>query len=112
METAFAAAKFVDGGLNSSIDLNREMEKYKLYKPFVSDETRFLQYLVGIINPVNPLTLYFYCTEIILCDGTMTGKEDLLLKNVAYVLEISTTKQSHAREIVREVKTMEAKWAY
>src|SRR5258706_11417057 len=89
METAFAAAKFVEGGLNSTVDLNKEMEKYKSYRPSVTDETRYLQYLVEVINPVNPLTLYFYCTEIILCEGTITGKEDMLLKNIAYVLEIS-----------------------
>jgi len=112
VETAFAAARFVEGGLNSNTDLNKEMEKYKLYKPFVTDETRYLQYLAGVIDPVNPLTLYFYCTEIILCEGTITGREDMLLKNIAYVLEISNTKQSHARKIVREIKTMEAQWAY
>ncbi len=111
-ETAFSAAKFVDGRINSDMDLNKEMGKYKLYKPFITDETQFLQYLVGIIIPVNPLTLYFYCTEINLCEGTGTGKEDLLLKNIAYVLEISNTKQYHAREIVREIKTLEAIWVH
>jgi hypothetical protein len=111
-ETAFTAARFVEGGVNSEVDLNKELKRYEACRPFITDDARFLQYLAGIIKPANPLTLYFYCTEIILSGGATTGKEDQLLKNIAYVLDLPSAKQYQAREFIAEVKTMGTNWAY
>ena len=111
-EAAFTAARFVEGGLNSEIDLDNEMKEYEANRIFIKDEIHFLKYIIDVIKPANSLTLYFYCTEIILTNGAITGKEDQLLKNLALVLDLSHSKQHYAREIIREVKSMESPWVY
>ena len=111
-EAAFTAARFVEGGLNSGVDLESEMKEYEACRPFITDEFRFLYFIMGTIRPANPLTLYFYCTEVILTNGIVTKMEDQLLKKLALVLDLSHSKQDHAKEIIREVKYLESTWAY
>jgi len=59
-ETAFTVAKYVEGGLNANVDLIDEMYRYRVYRPYIHNESDFLNYLVRIINPASPITLYFY----------------------------------------------------
>jgi len=107
-ETAFTVAKFVEGGLNANVDLTDEHNRYKVYLPYITYESDYLNYLVKIINPASPLTLYFYCIEIILADNRYMENAVDLLKRIAVALKLSSHEQFNAMRLVKEVKATEA----
>ena len=107
-ETAFTVAKYVEGGLNANVDLIDEMYRYRVYRPYVHNESDFLNYLVRIINPASPITLYFYCIEIILADNKYMENSLALLKRIATALKLSSHEQFNAMRLITEVKSTEA----
>ena len=107
-ETAFTVARFVEGGLNANVDLADEHNRYKVYLPYINYESDYLNYLVKIINPASPLTLYFYCIEIILSDNKYMENAVDLLKRIAVALKLSSHEQFNAMRLVKEVKATEA----
>jgi hypothetical protein len=107
-ESAFTVAKFVESGLNANIDLMDEMDRYRIYRTYITNEPDFLHYLVSVIDPVNPLTLYFYCIEIILADKKYTGEAAALLKKIAYALHLTSDEQFNAMRLIKEARSTEA----
>ena len=107
-ETAFTVAKYVESGLNASSDLADELDRYRVYRPYIQDESDFLSHLVKIINPASPITLYFYCIEIILADNKYAENAVALLKRIAAALKLSSNEQFNAMRMIREVKSTEA----
>ena len=107
-ETAFTVAKYVEGGLNANVDLIDEMYRYRVYRPYIHNESDFLNYLVRIINPASPITLYFYCIEIILADNKYMENSLALLKRIATALTLSSHEQFNAMRLITEVKSTEA----
>jgi hypothetical protein len=107
-ETAFTVAKYVERGLNANVDLIDEMNRYRVYRPYIHDESDFLNHLIKIINPASPITLYFYCIEIILADNKYMEYAVALLKRIATALKISSHEQFNAMRLIKEVKSTEA----
>ena len=107
-ETAFTVAKFVESGLNADIDLVDEMNRYRIYRSYITNETDFLNYLVKIIDPASPVTLYFYCIEIILADKMYTEEAAALLKKIAVALQLSSYEQLNAMRLIKEARSTEA----
>lgn len=107
-ETAFTVAKYVESGLNANVDLADEMNRYRIYRPYINNESGFLNYLVKTIDPASPVTLYFYCIEIILADKSYTEDAAALLKKIAFALNLSSEEQFNAMKLIKEVRSTEA----
>src|SRR5438034_3936829 len=77
------SGKFVAVGLNTHLNFKDEIRKYQSYKQSITDERVYLQYLIGLIKPVNELALFSYCTELCVSDEILSPEEDQLLNNIA-----------------------------
>src|ERR1044072_1628685 len=63
------SGKLVSLNLQKKLNFRDEMSKYKSYRNDVTDEPAYLQYLIGLIKPVNPLALFSWCVELCISDN-------------------------------------------
>ena len=74
-ETDGLAERFVTLGMQKNMSFKDEMDAYKLYKNDITDERRYLEWLVKLINPANELALYSHCVELTVSDELMDASE-------------------------------------
>src|SRR5687767_5059338 len=82
------AWKIIGFGLRSELNVKEEIMHYTTYKPNISDENAYLEYLIDLIKPVNDLALYSYCVELMLSDSSFELSEEVLTDKIASLLEI------------------------
>ena len=80
--------KLVTAGLHQRLNFKEEVVKYRSYRPVLSDEQAYLQYLLQLIRPTNELALYSYCVELCLSDATLGLQEEKLLEQLAVLLQM------------------------
>ena len=95
------AWKIIGFGLRSELNVKEEMMHYTTYKPDIIDETAYLQYLIGLIQPVNELALYSYCLELMLSDSSFDLSEEILTDKIAGLLNI----EENDREVIKKLIT-------
>jgi uncharacterized tellurite resistance protein B-like protein len=84
--------KFVELQMHRDLNFKEELQHYQAYKPGITNETEYLQYILKIINPVQNFALYSYCVELCLSDKLLSVEEDSLLVKIAELLEIRDEK--------------------
>lgn len=95
------AWKIIGFGLRSELNVKEEMMHYSTYRPNIADETAYLEYLIGLINPVNEFALYSYCLELMLSDSSFDLSEEVLTDKIAGLLKI----EENEREIIKKLIT-------
>jgi len=80
---------FVQFGLQHDLNFKEEVRTYKDYSGGITDEQEYIDYLVGLIMPVNELALFSWCVELTLSDSKMSAEEESLLGRIADSLNIS-----------------------
>jgi uncharacterized tellurite resistance protein B-like protein len=108
-ETDALAERFVTLGLQKDVNFKNEMHAYRSYKDHISDEMIYLEHLLRLINPTNELALYSHCAELAISDELLDSSEEILLKNIATILEIDERKQNVIKSLVVERKVVETK---
>ncbi len=106
-ELDIVADKLVTAGLNKDLNFKDEMVSYQDYRPIITHEQQYLQFLVEQINPVNELALYSWCAELLLSDNILTSEEEVLLKHIGDALGIDDNEQSVAKKIMIQRKVVE-----
>jgi uncharacterized tellurite resistance protein B-like protein len=103
------STKLVTLGLQTHLNLKEELIHYRSYKPSITDETTYIQFLIKLINPVNDLALYSYCAELCFSDAAMDPREDALLRKIGDALEIDAGIQDIIKNLVAQRKAVEIK---
>jgi uncharacterized tellurite resistance protein B-like protein len=85
--------KLVSIDLQKKLNFKDEMQKYKSYRGTITDEDQYLQYLIGLIKPANPLALFSWCIELCAGDGDISLEEASLLTRIARQLNIGDQEQ-------------------
>jgi uncharacterized tellurite resistance protein B-like protein len=80
---------FVQFGLQKDLNFKNEVRSYREYFSSITDEQKYINYLVDLIMPVNVLALFSWCLEIMLIDESFSTEEEALLQKIADALEIS-----------------------
>jgi uncharacterized tellurite resistance protein B-like protein len=101
------AGKLVAIELQSKLNFRDEMQKYKSYRADISDEQAYVQYLIGLIKPVNELALFSWCIELCLTDGHLSAEEDHLLKTVAAELNVDESTQLLIQKLMVQRRIVE-----
>lgn len=101
------ADKLVTAGLNKELNFKDEIIKYREYKPSITSEQEYLQYLVELINPVNEMALYSHCAELLLSDNVMTYEEAQLLTQIGEALGIDAAEQAITKKLMIQRKVVE-----
>jgi uncharacterized tellurite resistance protein B-like protein len=102
------SSRLVDVGLHKQLDFKAEVQVYQNYKPTITDESAYLEFLIRMITPVNNLALYSYCVELMLSDSTFSPGEESLLNKLALLLDISSEEQTVTKKLVAERKVVKA----
>jgi uncharacterized tellurite resistance protein B-like protein len=84
--------KFVALQIHRDLNFKEELMHYKAYRPDITDEDAYLQYLLKMIHPVQNLALYSYCIELSLSDKLLSAEEQSLLTKIALLLDVSEEK--------------------
>ena len=92
-ELSIISDKLVSIDLQKKLNFKDEMKKYKSYRDTITDEDMYLQYLIGIIKPANPLALFSWCVELCAGDGDISPEEAALLTRIARQLNIGDQEQ-------------------
>jgi len=82
------SGKLVTLGLQPKVHIKNELVSYRSYRSTITDEKAYIDYLVGVIKPVNELALYSYCMELCISDPSLDAREQSFLDNLAGALEI------------------------
>lgn len=82
------SSKFVTLQIDKDLNFKEEIHHYRAYQNEVFNEDDYLTYIFKLINPVNDLALYSYCTELCLSDGLLSTEEETLLDKIAAELQI------------------------
>jgi hypothetical protein len=106
-ETEDIAGKLVALGLPERISVGKELDEYRAYKPSITDEQGYLEYLFRLIKPVNELALYSYCAELCTEDQTLDPLEEALLRLIAESLELGEMEAQTINRLVTQRKTVE-----
>lgn len=101
-EVDFIAEKFVELGLQTTIDFKQEVMRYRTYRREITDDTEYLRSLILMINPVHARALYSYCLEVALSDGSLDLSEEQLLVQLAQVCEIPEDEQALINKVFIE----------
>jgi uncharacterized tellurite resistance protein B-like protein len=104
--------KLVSINLHKKLNFKDEMQKYKSYVNGITDEDIYLQYLISIIKPQQPLALFSWCIELCAADGEVSIEEDALLTRIARLLNIGDTEKDLLQRLMvqRKVVTTEKKF--
>jgi hypothetical protein len=100
-------AKLIVLGLPPRLDIRKELVIYLAYKPSILDEQVYLRYLFRLIQPVNELALYSYCTELLLDDPILDPREDALLTKIAAELDVPPDKAILINHLIAQRKAVE-----
>ena len=101
------AWKIIGFGLRSELNVKEEMVHYNTYKPSIADETVYLEYLIGLIQPVNELALYSYCLELMLSDSSFELSEEVLTDKIAALLKISDSDRDVIKKLITHRRVVE-----
>jgi uncharacterized tellurite resistance protein B-like protein len=101
------SGKLVAFNLHAKLNFKDEMMKYKSYTQSISNEDSYLQYLIGLIKPVNDLALFSYCIELCLSDADLSQTEDSLLDKIARILSIPQADQNIIKKLVVQRRVVE-----
>ena len=101
------SARLVALNLHANLNFKDEILKYRSYTKSITDENAYLQYLIGLIKPVNELALYSWCVELCLSDADLSPAEDHLLENIARILAIGTAEQTLIKKLIVQRKVVE-----
>lgn len=96
--------KLVSINLHKKLNFKDEMQKYKSYVNSITDEDIYLQYLIGIIKPLQPLALFSWCVELCTADGEVSFEEDALLTRIARLLNIGDTEKDLLQRLMIQRK--------
>lgn len=102
------ASKIIALGLRSELNLKEEVIHYTTYKPQISDETEYIKFLIGLINPVNVLALYSYCLELMLSDSNFDLSEEVLTDKIASILNIEENERTIIKKLMAQRIVVEA----
>lgn len=92
-ELDIISEKMVAIDLHKKLNFKDEMQKFKSYKNSILDEDAYLKYLIGIIQPANPLALFSWCVELCAADNSVSFDEEALLTRLATLLNIGETEK-------------------
>lgn len=101
--------KMVKGGLDKKLNFKEEVIKYRAYYDAIGNEETYIQFLVALIKPFNPLALYSYCVELCLTDALLGTREEQLLQHIANALHLDAQEQLITRTVMLQRKTVEVK---
>ena len=104
--------KLVSIDLHKKLNFKDEMQKYKSYVNGITDEDIYLQYLISIIKPQQPLALLSWCIELCAADGEVSAEEDALLTRIARLLNIGDTEKDLLQRLMiqRKIVAVEKKF--
>jgi uncharacterized tellurite resistance protein B-like protein len=103
------SAKLVAFNLHAKLNFKDEMMKYKSYTHTITNEESYLQYLIGLIKPVNELALFSYCIELCLSDADLSTTEEQLLNKIARILAIPEADQHNIQKLIVQRRVVELK---
>lgn len=106
-ELNLLSTRFVELGLQQDLNFKDEMIHYRDYKSTITDEKKYLEYLITLIRPVNELALYSYCVELTFSDDTMDIQEEQLLSKIAMALRVDEAQQHVVKDLVAQRKVVE-----
>lgn len=106
-EIDFIAEKFVQLGIQHSLDFKKEVASYQSYQQQIKDDQAYLGWLIKLIHPVNTLALFSCCAEICLSDGLLSETEEKLLDDLGIVLQIEVSNRQTAKQVMIERKAVE-----
>lgn len=101
------SAKIVGFGLRAELNVKEEVIHYRNYKPEITDEVEYLQYLIDLINPVNDLALYSYCLELMLSDSSFDMAEEVLADKIAGALKLEENDRKVIKRLLTQRKVVE-----
>jgi hypothetical protein len=99
------AEKFVTLNMHKNLNFKEEVKNYKAYKPYITDEKEYLQYLIKLISPANEAALYSYCLELGVSDSALDFSEKKLFETIGNILKLTEEEQSIIQKLMvqREV---------
>ncbi len=106
-ELDLIATNFVAKGLNKTMKLKEEMQHYQSYRSSIKDETDYLDFLIGTIQPKNKLALFAFCAEIIWRDGTVALSEEVMLNKIADLLHVTDEENMTVQKLICELNAVE-----
>ncbi len=101
------AWKIIGFGLRSELNVKEEMTHYSTYRSNITDETAYLEYLIGLIKPVNELALYSYCLELMLSDSSFDLSEEVLTDKIAGLLSIDEKEREIIKKLITQRRVVE-----
>ena len=101
------AWKIIGFGLRSELNVKEEIMHYTTYKPNISNENAYLEYLIDLIKPVNDLALYSYCVELMLSDSSFELSEEVLTDKIASLLEIGQNERDIIKKLIAQRRVVE-----
>jgi hypothetical protein len=101
------AWKIIGFGLRSELNVKEEIMHYTTYKPTISDENAYLEYLITLIKPVNELALYSYCLELMLSDSSFDLSEEVLTDKIATFLKIEDNERDVIKKLIAQRRVVE-----
>ena len=101
------ATKIVAMGLRSELNIKEEVIHYSTYQTTINDESAYLEYLIGLIKPVNELALYSYCLELMLSDSSFDLSEEVLTDKIAGLLKIEDNERDVIKKLIAQRRVVE-----
>ncbi len=106
-ELDFVAGKFAALGMHETLNFKDEVIRFKAYKPNITDERDYLQYLITTIGSANEAALFSYCVELFLSDGQLDSSEDHLSETLGELLGITPNEQVFVKKMMVQRKIVE-----
>ncbi|MEX6690371.1 hypothetical protein QTN47_22865 [Danxiaibacter flavus] len=101
------AGKFAALGMHETLNFKDEVVRFKAYKPTITDERAYLQYLITTISSANEAALFSYCVELFLSDGQLDASEDRLIETLGDLLGITSNEQLFVKKMMVQRKIVE-----
>jgi hypothetical protein len=76
------------------------MRNYKSYQIAITDEVKYLEYLIKLINPTNEAALYSHCLELCLSDSQLDTLENKLFDILGTILQLTEAEQNIIKKIM------------
>ncbi|HEY6976841.1 MAG TPA: TerB family tellurite resistance protein [Chitinophagaceae bacterium] len=99
-EIDLAADKFVSLALHKELNFKNEIQNYKLYRDKITDEVKYLEYLIKLINPTNEAALFSHCLELCLSDSQLDASENKLFETLGTVLQLPEQEQNAIKKLM------------
>ena len=101
------SAMMVELKLQPKVHIKEELISYRQYKPTITDEYSYLQFLIQQIRPVNELALYSYCLELCISEPALDPREESLLNKIGDILGIGNEEIATVNRLVAQRKAVE-----